>query len=357
MKLKIFSKYFLFVYALILGGFAYLLSPPENYDLFRHFERITSLKMLSFSTIMEQSKTGYYIFDAYAWVINEFGLSIHVLPALTVFLAYSFVFLVFYNIKKTNDRQISLISLSLIFLVFILSVDFVGLSSGIRSGLATCFLFYLAYKLYFQKKFLLFIVGSAFAFFIHPFSIAISIVVICPFFFPIIVKIAKPLIFCSIIFIIGTKLTSYLLSNLEELLRLLPFYKGHYLSLSGEWGASYINTRNINGIIGDYIISRLPIYVAITYLALSRNISNRYLYICLILIAIYLGLFYSYYTIFTRMASLFTLLFSLYISQQFLTYRNSFEKNYLVTYTSTLIINLTYIFYNANGYILSFFDI
>lgn len=357
MKIDPLSKPLLTIYAIFIASIAYLLDPPEAYDLYRHFERISSLKNKDLSTIIESSKSGYYLFDIYAWLINTANLSIHFFPASIVFIAYRLNFAVFHNLKTDIHQPIKLGSITFIFFTFLISINFIGLSSGIRSGLAASWLLYLSCQLYFHKKTTIFIVGSILAFFIHPFSIAISFILIIPLLLPFLKYFAKPIIYLSIIFLLGTNITTYLIANFEDLLSKLPFYKENYLSLGGEWGAAYINTRNINGIIGDYFIARMPIYLAFLYLALVRRISNYYLYTALILISLYLGLFYSYYTLFSRMADFFILLFTLYISNQYMIYRNSFNKRFLLIYFSTLIICMAYHFYNSRMYLSSIFNL
>lgn len=352
---QIFSKPFFILVASIFALLAFLVSPPFEYDLYRHFERIKSISSLNFSEVIPNSKMGYYLFDIYAWITQSLSFSIHFIPASIVFAGYFLYFIVFQKLIANNTQKIQLSTLFFILITFLLSINFISLTSGLRSGLATSLLIYITFELYTRRQITLFIIGSIFAFFIHPFAIAISSIVIIPLLFPVIKYFRKPIIILSIIALLGTNVITVVLSNLETLLRNLSFYHGQYLSLTGEWGAAYIQKRNLNGIIGDFVITRLPIYIAFIYLILSRRISNYPIYIVLILISLYLGLFFSYYTLFDRMASFYILLFTVYISYQFLYFRNSFNKYFLLVYLSSLVAYSIYNLYNYRRLLLSIF--
>lgn len=293
----------------------------------------------------------------YAWITQSLNFSIHFIPASIVFTGYFLYFLVFQKLIANNTKKIQLSTLFFIFVTFLFSISFIGLTSGLRSELTSSLIVYITFELYTRRKITLFVIGSLFAFFIHPFAIAISFIVIIPFFIPVIKYFCKPIMIFSIIVLLGTNIITVVLSNLEGLLRNLPFYHGQYLSLTGEWGAAYIQKRNLNGIIGDFVLTRLPIYIAFIYLTLSRRISNCPIYITLVLISLYLGLFFSYYTFFNRMASFYILLFTVYISYQFLHFRNGFNKYFLITYSVSLIMYSVYNLYNYRRFLFSIFSI
>lgn len=54
--------------------FAYLINPPFEYDLYRHFEYLESLRGCSFKEVLIDGRKGYTLLCVLGWVLDTLNL-------------------------------------------------------------------------------------------------------------------------------------------------------------------------------------------------------------------------------------------------------------------------------------------
>ena len=323
-----------FCIALAFATLAFTAIPPDTYDLARHYSRIESIQHLSFEQIIKTSSMGYYLFNIYAWLINKLNLPKEFFPASIVFVSYYLVFSVFNDIKARFLQNLKPLYRSLVFLSFWLSIGYVGLLSGLRNPFANILIFFFTYKLFFYKKELPFILGSIFAFFIHPFAVAPAIIAflaykISPWF-----KNAKWLIFAGLLLSLSTKIITWGVEYISSFLMRFSFYSGAYFDENSDVGGASIETKTLNGLIINVVLPRLTIFIAQLYLLTLKPKDNDPLYILLGMISLYLGFFASYGVLYGRMASFFFFIFTVFISLKQVNSKSS--KIVLIIYVGLL---------------------
>lgn len=342
--------------ALAFATLAFSIDPPFEYDLYRHYERIDSLQGLSFSQVIEFTKSGFLLFDSYAWLINTIGLPKQFFTASIVFVSYLLVFLVFKDIKIKYIKELNEKNILLIFIAFWLSIGFIGLSSGLRNGFSNIIIFYIGYNFIFYNKYILFLIGSIFAFFIHPFAAATALLIFLAKVFNKFSILGKWLILIGLFFSLSQGMIFLIINFFDGYLSGFSFYKANYLQVDSEWGAGYIDTRNTNGIIGAFLITRLPIYIALIYLLVVKKEKDSVVYLLLCGMILYLLVFFQYHTIHSRMASLFVYFFTVYIVYKNIYIENRLNKFFFLSYSFSLCIYSIYSIYllkNHGGYIAS----
>lgn len=323
-----------FCISLAFATLALTAIPPDTYDLARHYKRIASLSYLSYDQIIENSNTGYYLFDTYAWLINKLNLPKEFFPASIVFMSYYLVFSIYNDIKVKFLQNSKPLYRILIFLGFWLSIGYAGLLSGIRNPFANILVFFLTYRLFFYKQTVPFILGSIFAFFIHPFAVAPAILaflayIISPWF-----RGAKWLIVIGLILSLSTKLISVGIEYIANFLMGFSFYSAAYFDENSEVGGGAIESRTLNGLIINVILPRLTILVAQLYLLSLKPRNNDPLYVLLGMISLYLGFFASYGTLYGRMSAFFLFISTAFISLNYTASKNS--RIVLITYVGLL---------------------
>lgn len=324
--------------ALAFSIIAFSIDPPFEYDLYRHYLRIEGLKGLGFKEVLDLSRNGYYLFDSYAWLINKTGLPKQFFTASIVLASYMLVFLVFNDIKIKHFQEVSQQSLFLVFIAFWLSINFVGLSSGIRNGFANIIVFYISYSLIYRNSWLLFLSGSFFAFYIHPFSALVSTSVIISFLLFKYSRLGKFFLLLGLVFLIVPALSKNLIGLIDSVLYVLSFDFGTYLKSDSDFGAGYIDTVNTYGFIASFIIARLPVYIGIGYLLVIKARSNSALYLLLCGMVLYMLFFYNYHTMYFRMSSAFLLFNTVFLLNDYFNTRSFIRRVFVVLYICSLIL-------------------
>lgn len=352
------SSIITFVIALAFASISYALVPSEELDLYRHYERIDSLKGVPLESVLDYSRTGYVIFDLLAWAVNLLGLPHQTFTAIIVFISYYLLLTVFKYVKKdyllTADKFVIAFSL----LTFILSVDFVSLASGLRNSLANIVVFYASYLLFKKNKIIIFIFLSILATYLHPASAIPALIVFIAYTCPWLSKYAKPMIIFSIICMLSSKLITPIIEYLDYLASYLPFYSGNsvYTDLESRAAGAFSDVASVKGWIAAFIIYRLPTYLSLLYLAKLKPPKDDKLYLALCLSLLYLGIFFSYLTLFLRYNSFYIYLFSLFLVLQYAKRPNKFNFYFTIYYMASLfLINLTN-FYSFRYFILSAID-
>lgn len=343
-----------FCIALAFATLAFTAIPPDTYDLARHYKRIVSLSYLSFDQVIETSNMGYYLFDIYAWLINKLNLPKEFFPASIVFMSYYLVFSVYNDIKVRFLQDSKPLYRVLIFLGFWLSISYVGLLSGLRNPFANILIFFLTYRLLFYKQTVPFVLGSIFAFYIHPFAAAPAILAflayrISPWF-----RGAKWLIVIGLILSLFTKVISWGIEYISNFLMRFSFYSQAYFDANSEVGGGSIQSRTFNGLIINVVLPRLTIFIAQIYLLTLKPKKNDPLYLLLAITSLYLGFFASYGVLYGRMGSFFLFIFILFISLEYTKSKTS--KFILIAYVGLLIlISLIAVFIQYPAFISSSF--
>lgn len=344
----------LLLLAILLFIYAFLLVPHDGLDLYRHYERIASLKNLSLLEIISKPEPGYIVFDVYAWFTNKLLLPKEFFPASVVLFSYLLIFSMFKDIKNFYLADMNKTELILVFFTLFFSVNFVFLVSGIRSWFSAIVLLNASYYFFRYNKLAYFLVLSSFAFLIHPFSAVFSAIILVTRFLIPYYRFGNILVILCLCFIIFYPVTDFIMSYVVNILSDLNLLRGNYFDADGAWGGGYNLRRNLNGILGDYFISRLSIYIALLYLILERPIKTEFFYLTLCILSVYLGVFFFYYTLFERAADFFKVLFAVYISCQYGLYKNKRNGLFLLFYAMAVILNSIYHFYNHRDFLLSF---
>lgn len=344
-----------FVIALAFASLSYALVPTQELDLYRHYERIDSLQGIPLGSVLDYSRTGYVLFDLLAWLINYIKLPHQAFTAIIVFISYYLLLTVFKYVKREYllNTNKSVIALGL--LTFILSVNFVSLASGLRNSLANIVVFYASYLLFKNNKLFIFIFLSILATYLHPASAIPALIVLIAYTFPWLSKYAKPMITLSIICMLGSKVITPVIEYLDSLASYLPFYSGNsvYTDLDNRAGGAFSDVASLRGWIAAFIIYRLPTYLSLIYLAKLKPPKDDRLYLALCLSVLYLGIFFSYLTLFLRYNNFYIYLFSLFLILEYAKKPNRFNFYFTIYYIiSVFLINFTN-FYSFRHFILS----
>lgn len=299
--------------SLAFASISYTLVPQENYDLYRHYIHIDSLNGLSFASTLNRAQPGYMLFDIYAWLINSIGLPKNLFPASVVFIGYILKLLIFTDIKKKYLQKSSRLLIILAFLSCWLTINFFALTSGMRFAISTIIVIYVSYLLICENQFRYFILGCLIAFFIHPFVIAPSLIILLAKMLPSWSRLGRGFIILGLVLMFGTKLVTLGVQLIESAFSSFSFFRAGYFDAEGKFGGGYVAQKNLNGYIATVVIPRIPVFIAITYLFFRKKQFNDPLYLALCIIVVYLGLFFSYFTLHTRMVAVFLHLFGIYI--------------------------------------------
>lgn len=358
------TRVYLVCFAFVFAAIAFLLNPgPDQYDLARHYSHIDNLQGISFSEVIEKARVGYLLFDGYAWIITSIGLPKNLITATVVFVSHILVFSIWYDLVKVKknafakSKQIEIV----VFLVLWLSINFISIASGIRNGFGNVVVFYVSYHLYSYNRRAFFFAGATTAFFIHPFTMAASLLVLLAYIFG--SSAPKQNILSKIIFVIALLFLAFrplvvvVIEALHDILVFLPFYKPTYLDFDSEWGAGHAETRNFNGLLEVYLFRKLPVYIASVYLLFVpiRKIKNSQLFFLLSILFLYFCLFFDFYTLVGRMTYVFTLFFSLFIVSQVLNLRDRPTIIFALLYLSGLLVYSVFNLYAYRNFFITIF--
>lgn len=351
---------FIIFFTLVFSILAYLLNPGyEEYDLGRHYAHIATLQGVSFSNVVTEARSGYLFFDSYAWLITTIGFTKHFFTASIVFLSYYLILSVWKDFLPRVGSKCTQQTSVLVFMMFWLSIGFVSIASGIRNGFGNTVVFYISYYLFFYNRKSLFLIGAFFAFLVHPFTLASSVLVGIAYFFgkKITLKLSKLIILLGLFFLFSEHLIYWVINFLQEALSTLHFVKASYLDFSGQWGAGHKETRNFNGLLEVYLFSKLPVYVAAGYLILIplRKVIFPKLYFLLSILFLYFCIFYDYYTLVGRMVYVFIYFFTLFIAGQYVLSKTKIDGIFFLSYLSALVIYSVFNIYAYRAFWLTAF--
>lgn len=344
-------------FALAFAFISFAIKPPVEVDLYRHYLRIESFKDVPFDSLLNDTTTGYLLFDTYGWLIINSGLPIQLFTSSIVFVCYVLVLSLHKDLKARYLQNAKSAIVAFSFLMIWLSIDFVLLSSGIRSIFSNIVVLYFGYHAILKKKYIQFIFATILAFFIHPGSIGPSILIIASILFQNVFQNPKIFVIIGIVLMIGSNIVYTIINYISAYLSNFSFYSAAYLSEDSSWGAAALQSRNLNGIIGDFIISRFPGYIAILYLLLTKSKHKDPLYLFLCFSSLYLGLFFQYFTIYERFNSFFVSVFSVFIILEYIKAPNNFNKLFVNLFLLSLVLYSTFNLYRYYSYLSSASDV
>lgn len=326
-------------FALLFSAISFCIDPPYSYDLYRHYEKIDKLKGYSFDQIIYSESTNYLVFNTYSWLINKFNLPKQLLTATAVLISYICVLSVFNDVKK---RYLQYSSQKLIFISFVimwLSIDFVFLSSGIRNLTANALVFFCSYHFLIHNNLRRYLVGSTIAFFIHPASSIVALLVVLSSKFFRFYKLGKYLAVSGLILTVFNKVVNVIISYVDTLLLFIPGYSSVYLDTEGGSGGGFIKSSSFNEIVANYLLFRLPSYIGILYLVITKPRKSDPLYFLVCIFVFALGLSFNLFTIYQRLSAFFLHLFALFIILEYVRTPSKLNLNYLTFYLVALIIS------------------
>lgn len=185
-------KWLFAVLVLALAGIGARIEPKLTYDLYRHYQIIDRVRGSSYSLI-DFLKEGYVITDInykYTYIYNIFVFIIakffpnQALPFFTICITYgSFGYILFREFRNKNVTNIlfwefrgkDLTNRNLVISISIFSVlmPYLYVYSNVRNALAGAIVAFGIYRLYKDRKILLFIDCTVIAVLIHPIAAAI----------------------------------------------------------------------------------------------------------------------------------------------------------------------------------------
>lgn len=330
--------------------------PTESYDLYRHHDRIELFIDLPLFLSLALAEPGYELFHAFAWAINYLGMPIQYFSAIIVFISYFLLFEIYLDFKKNwlvRERNIVVTG---VLLVFLFSIGYISIASGIRNGFANVIVFYVGYWFIYHKKILLFFIGCILAFLIHPFSIVPLILIVFAKLISGYEINFKLFFYIGIIFVFIPQLAFEIVDFINSFVEKIYFYRGSYLDPDGEWGGGFIETRSIYGIVVAYGIKRLPFYVAVLYLLIDNHKRNNPIYIILCMLYLVICIYFYFYVFSDRTILIFIYFFSAYISISFIKNKTLFNLYFFIGYFFALSIQSIFFIYEHSNFIFSSSD-
>lgn len=364
MQLRVSKRsFFILGFILIFSVVAFSLSPGyDQYDLGRHYTHIESISGLNYAQVVERSAPGYLLFDSYAWLIDELGLSKRFFTASVVYLAYLLIFSVWLDLIRRSSHaylNLSQKTKTVIFLIFWLSIAFVSISSGIRNGLANAVMFYVGYRLIFYDRVFLFVMGTVIAYFIHPFSLAAAVILTGSYFGKnlITIRLCKAIIIFSFLFLLFQPLVKKVVDVIQVALGGYSFFKASYLDFDGQWGAAHAETRNFNGLLAVYLFSKLPVYVAVVYFLFipSKSVISKSVFFLISILFLYFCVLFDFYTLVGRMTYLYVYFITLFFALQLMHSRTRYDYFFVLAYFVSLSMYSVFNVYSYRALIFSYF--
>lgn len=345
------KKLSVFSFALAFAALAYTATPPFGWDITRHWAHMQSLEGKSLINIINDANFGYLILDSYIWLLNTFGLPKEFLPASVVFIGYFIKLSLFQKVKNDYLFNSSLQTIFLGLLVFWLPISFFGIASGLRGELGLVIVLSAAYELFFRNKLISFFIFSVIGFYFHPFMIAPIILTLVSYFFPYLARYGKQIVISSVILIFSSQIVNIIINYIVSIVSKLPFFSQTYFDTEGRFGAATAEHLNTNGIIATLIVPRIPTVIGILYLLVLKANRKNPLYLLLCLMSLYLGLFFSFYTLYSRMSAVFMHIFGIFIIIQYASDRSKKNKYFLIAFILSLILYSLINIYGAKNYI------
>lgn len=331
------SRLYLASIALAFATIAFCINPNEGVDLYRHYLRIEGLKGLPFDLAVSNIFSGYFFFDIFAWIINLYNLPKQLFTASVVFISYYIMLSIGDQLIKSLYSRTSSLIIACSFIIFLFNINFISLALGLRSTFAYVLVFYAFYYLIENKKLLRFLIYSFIALLIHPSSFIPFLLIIMAYFLPNLSRYGKPIVIVAVIFMILSNLVTPIIQYLDSLANQLPFYNsGSYTDADSKWGGGFADQASTKGWIATYIILRLPTYLSIFYILVTKPRRNDRLYTTLILCILYIGIFFSYQTFSSRLNAFYIFVFSFFLVKEQLYASGRFNLYFILTYLASL---------------------
>lgn len=170
----------LFVMLVIaLAGIGVCIEPKSTYDLYRHYQVIDRVRGSSYSLI-EFLKKGYlitdtnytytYVYNIIVYIVAKF-LPNQAFPFFTICISYGlFGYILF---REFHDENLTNRNLVISISIFSILMPYLFVYSNVRNALAGAVVAFGLYRLYKDRKILLFIICVAIAVLIHPIAGAV----------------------------------------------------------------------------------------------------------------------------------------------------------------------------------------
>lgn len=338
-------------FALVFATIVYAATPPFGWDITKHWAHMESLKGSSLNSIINGANSGYLLLDSYIWLLNKLGLPKEFLPASVVFIGYFIKISIFQKLKSDCLYNSNIQTIFLTLLLFWLPINFFGIASGMRGELGIITLLYATYKLFLSKEIFKFIFLSIISFLIHPFLIAPIILILISYYLSFLTKYGRTIVIASIALIFSSKIVNIIINYIIGIVSQFSFFSQTYFDTEGKFGAATSEHLNANGIFATLVIPRIPTIVGILYLLAFKANRKNPLYLLLCLMSLYLGIFFSFYTLYSRMAAIFIHLFGIFIIVQYVKDKSKRNKYFLIGFVLSLTVYCLLNIYSAKNYV------
>ena len=173
------EKMILLIMIIALAGIGACVEPKQTYDLFRHYEAIDRIRSSSFS-IQSFLTEGYkitdynyrytYVYNLLIYIIARFFPN-QVLPFITIIITYGV--LIYIILREFNKEYLTNRNIVISLAIFSVILPFLYVYSSIRNALAGAVVAYGLYRLYKDRKTVIFIISTLVAILIHPIAMAV----------------------------------------------------------------------------------------------------------------------------------------------------------------------------------------
>lgn len=233
--------------ALLMSVLSYLFIPNKDYDLARHwtlFFNFKDISLNSFFNFLSYQKD--YVLSVLLYVISLITKNPSIVNLVVTFITYYLFFLSFNKIKFQNNKL-----KIIMFLIYYLSIDFLGVVSGMRTMLAISIAIYAILQNNKYKLVLLLLIAG----WTHIFTL-----ILLPFVF--LSKVLKKESSYKIIFLLSVVITLCILNNtmITKIIQSIPIlnkYQDHILVYINGNESHYKNYGlNFNGIL-RFLLSQI----------------------------------------------------------------------------------------------------
>ncbi len=271
------EKVVIFVVALMAAICAYNIVPYDTMDLATHYRKFEDLASQSYSEIFDVGENILLYF--YMKTLNVIGINKEWMPFTSTFIGY---YLLLSALKYVLDAKISSSQKYSCYMLWFISISFLSLSNGIRSGLSVAFFIYSLVSLYhFRTK--TFILFSILSILMHSFiAPVIILLIICNWFHKLVsMRILKVIIVISILVSLIIDVTSVIEFFVQKLSFIPKLENIYRIYVTGDrWGGDA--EFNLNAKIAMFL-TQLPYYLSVFVILFSRTKDT--FYICAVLSA------------------------------------------------------------------------
>ena len=267
----------IFLISLMGGITAYNLVPYETMDLATHYYKFEALKEISYYSIFNDGVN--VLFYYYMKVLGDLGFNKEWVPFFSTFFGYFFLLT---SLKRNLSESLHNSTRIYLYLLWFLTISFLSLSNGIRSGLSSA-LFIYALQYVYNKKMFKAIVWGIISTLVHSFVFPLFFIIILINLFNKLFS-KRTLKLCLIACMVVSGLVGVLtiLESIISSLSFIPYIDQIYkIYIVGDrWGSSAefdLNTR-----IAQFI-TQLPFFFSVFVLLISNQ--KNILFITAILIS------------------------------------------------------------------------